>query len=136
MTEAEIEALVRAARQIRERAYAPYSNYHVGAALLSEGGRVFTGVNVENSAYPTSMCAERNALATAVGAGQRRFRAVAIVTAVDDQGRPGTPCGACRQALWEFAPKLEVILAGPEGDARSIHSLAALLPDAFGPERL
>ena len=127
----EIDALVRAAREVRERAYAPYSGYRVGAALRAADGRIFTGVNVENCAYPTSMCAERNALAAAVGAGAREFGAVAVVTAGDEDGRPGSPCGACRQALAEFGVGLEVILATEDGTDYTVMGLHELLPHAF-----
>ena len=133
---AEIDALVSAARGVRDRAYAPYSGYQVGAALRAKDGRVFTGVNVENSAYPTSMCAERNALATAVGAGVREFAAVAVVTAADDDGRPGSPCGACRQALAEFGTGIDVILATDAGAEYTVLRLDQLLPHAFSGKNL
>jgi cytidine deaminase len=132
----EIDALVRAAREVRSRAYAPYSGYLVGAALRANDGRIFTGVNVENSAYPTSMCAERNALATAVGVGVRDFVAVAVVTAADDSGRPGSPCGACRQALAEFGLGVEVILATEDGNDYMVMGLDELLPHAFSGKNL
>ena len=131
-----VEALIREARAVRDRSYAPYSGYRVSAALRAEDGRVFTGVNVENSAYPTSMCAERNALGTAVGAGVRRFTAVAIVTERGKDGKPGTPCGQCRQALSEFGLDLTVYLAAPDGDDVIEAQLADLLPAAFTGESL
>ena len=136
LNSAEIDALVRAARGVRDRAYAPYSGYRVGAALRAKDGRVFTGVNVENSAYPTSMCADRNALATAVGVGVREFTAVAVVTAADDQGLPGSPCGACRQALAEFGIGVDVILATDEGPEYTVLRLDELLPRAFSGKNL
>lgn len=136
MPPAEVAALIEAARAIRPRAYAPYSNYRVGAALLAEDGRMFTGVNVENSAYPTCMCAERNAIGAAVTAGARRFTAVAVVTELDSKGQPGTPCGACRQALSELAADMVVYLAGPDGDAPIAIALTELLPRAFSAENL
>jgi cytidine deaminase len=126
----DIEALVRAAREVRANAWAPYSHYRVGAALLASDGRVFLGVNVENSAYPTSLCAEHGAIAAAVTAGARSFSAVAVVTQPKPGGQPGAPCGKCRQALAEFGTDLLVILAGAEGPATTV-SLAELLPRAF-----
>jgi cytidine deaminase len=107
----------------------------VGAALRADDGRIFAGVNVENGAYPTGLCAERAAIAVAVAAGARRFTAIAIVTAPNRHGRPAAPCGQCRQALAEFGLDLEVILAGPEGAAET-HALRALLPLAFTGEDL
>ena len=89
------QELLAKAREARENSYAPYSKYRVSAAIKTRDGRIFTGVNVENCAYPTSMCAERNALATAVGEGFREFEAVAIITPPDSDGNPGSPCGAC-----------------------------------------
>jgi cytidine deaminase len=122
------EKLVLAAREARERAYAPYSNYRVGAALLTEDGQVFTGCNVENAVYPAGNCAERVAIEKAVSEGNRRFVAIAVAT---DNG--GTPCGVCRQVMNEFAPNLIVILADAEGITSEM-PLQALLPHAFGPK--
>ncbi len=132
---AEHEALVREARAVRERAYAPYSRFQVGAALRAVDGRIFAGVNVENGAYPTGLCAERAAIAAAVAAGARRFEAVAIVTAPNRHGRPAAPCGQCRQALAEFGLDLDVVLAAPDGPAE-VHGLRALLPLAFSGDDL
>jgi cytidine deaminase len=125
-----LPALLRAAARVRARAYAPYSAYHVGAAVLA-GGRIYAACNVENSAYPLSVCAERNAVAMAVAAGARRIDAVAIVGGRD---RPSAPCGGCRQVLAEFcAPDAPVVYASPDG--QSVHTnIRALLPAAFGPE--
>ncbi len=130
MMRADERALVEAAKEVRPRAYAPYSRYQVGAALRAEDGRIFAGVNLENSAYPTGLCAERAALAAAVSAGARRFSAVAIVTTPNAAGRPAAPCGQCRQALAEFGLEMTVLLAGPEGEPER-HTLRALLPLAF-----
>lgn len=127
----QIQTLVARARQARERAYAPYSRYRVGAALLSASGDIFEGVNVENAAYPTSICAERAALFSAVSGGQRRFTALAVVT-----DNAGSPCGACRQVLAEFGLELRVILADRQGSIRRQTTVAELLPDAFGPADL
>lgn len=131
LTSAEQAQLIEAARQVYENAYAPYSHYQVGAALLSTSGRVFTGCNVENAAYPASICAERSAITTAVSEGERQFSAIAVVTRDG-----GTPCGICRQVLNEFAPEIVVIIANAQGEVLMIESLNALLPHGFGPANL
>lgn len=130
-TAEQIDDLVEAARRVRGNAYAPYSRFPVGAAVLA-GGRVFTGVNVENASYPLSVCAERSAVAAAVAAGERRMDAVAVV-AGDREGTP--PCGGCRQVLNEFGPEMLVVSVSAAGVRRTWH-LPALLPDAFGPGAL
>ena len=127
MTAKQAARLLRRARAARRRAYAPYSRFRVGAALLAGDGTVTTGTNIENSSYGLTICAERVALQTAVAAGQRRFRGLAVVAAGP---RLVTPCGACRQVLAEFAPDLEVILARPRG-AGERRRLSELLPEAF-----
>lgn len=125
------QALQAAARAAKERAYAPYSTFRVGAALLASDGTVFQGCNVENASFGLTVCAERVAIQTAVAAGVTSFRAVAIAT---DKDVPVPPCGACRQVLREFAPDLQVVL---EQDPEPIVvSLAELLPRSFGPEDL
>jgi cytidine deaminase len=131
LDEAALEGLVEAARAVREQAYAPYSGFAVGAALLS-GGRVFSGVNVENASYPISVCAERNAVAAMVAAGGHSVDAVAVVT---DGATPTPPCGGCRQCLWEFGPEAVVLAVTLKGD-RARWPLAELLPHAFGPSDL
>ena len=131
LDEGALEGLVEAARAVREQAYAPYSRFAVGAALLA-GGRVFTGVNVENASYPISVCAERNAVAAMVAAGGRRVDAVAVVT---DGDTPTPPCGGCRQCLWEFGPEAVVLAVTLKGE-RARWPLAELLPHAFGPSDL
>jgi cytidine deaminase len=125
-------ALLRAATRARTNAYAPYSGFQVGAAVLA-GGRIFAAGNVENSAYPLSVCAERNAVGMAVAAGHRRIEAAAIVAG---ESRPGAPCGGCRQVLAEFcSPDAPVIYASTNG--RSVTTnVGALLPDSFGPADL
>lgn len=125
------QKLIDLAIEARELAYAPYSNYRVGAALLARSGKIYTGVNVENAAYPTGICAERVAVFKAVSEGQREFIALAVVT-----GNGGTPCGACRQVMAEFGLDLTVVIADAEGKLRQEASLAELLPGAFGPADL
>ena len=120
--------LIQLALEARERAYAPYSNYQVGAALVTPSGRYFTGANVENAAYPTSMCAERVAIFKAVSEGKREFVALAVVTS-----KGGTPCGACRQVMAEFGLDTVVLIADAEGNLRQEARLSELLPGAFGP---
>jgi cytidine deaminase len=128
-SEAAIEELVAAAAAAREQAYAPYSGFPVGAALLA-GGRVFTGVNVEIASYPISVCAEHNAVAAMVIGGERTIDAIAVVTGAEE---PTPPCGGCRQALWEFGRDALVVCA-TTGGARTTSTMRELLPDAFGPE--
>jgi len=123
--------LVQAALEARRWAYAPYSNYPVGAALLTASGKIYDGVNVENAAYPTGMCAERVAVFKAVSEGERQFTAVAVVTA-----NGGMPCGACRQVLSEFGKDTRVLIANDQGDLVLETSLDKLLPSAFGPTDL
>jgi cytidine deaminase len=128
----DVDALVAAARAARERAYAPYSNFLVGAAVTDDG-EVFGAPNIENASYQLSVCAERNACAVAVAAGHRRIQAVAVVGSGDS---PTPPCGGCRQVLYEFGgPGLTVICESPSGE-RTIWSLEELLPAAFGPADL
>ena len=123
--EANQSELLEAARAARENAYAPYSGFRVGAAALGEDGRIYTGVNVENTSYGLTVCAERNAVAAAVAAGNRRVRAVAIST-----DRPGTmPCGACRQVIREIGPDAVVIVDGePEP---KLYTAKDLVPGSF-----
>ena len=119
-------ALMAAARRARRRAYAPYSRYPVGAAVLAADGTVFTGANIENASYGLSMCAERVAIFAAAAAGHRRIRAVAVATG---SPKPASPCGACRQVMVEFGVET-VYLAGPRGPHREWR-FRDLLPDAF-----
>lgn len=124
------EKLVEAARQARLRAYAPYSHYQVGAALLVGSGAIFTGCNVENAAYPACICAERVAATRSISEGEHDFVAIAVVTS-----NGGTPCGVCRQVLNEFAPDMLVIVADLERIIAE-YTLVDLLPDGFGPHHL
>ena len=118
--------LVRRAREVMRNAYAPYSNFHVGAAIEADDGTIHVGCNVENASYGLTICAERMAVGAAVAAGKRSLRRVAVVTAVEP---PATPCGACRQLLAEFGLDLEIIAAGPSTERR--WTLRQLLPEAF-----
>ncbi len=129
MTADAYQELVEAATAARERAYAPYSGFHVGAALLGESGRIYQGCNVENVSYGLTSCAERNAIFHAVAEGERRFTAVAVVTGAPT---PTPPCGACRQVLMEFAADgdMEVLMANLAGTRRQV-PLSALLPESF-----
>lgn len=111
----------------RNHAYAPYSKFAVGAALLTESGEIFTGCNVENASYGLTICAERAAVAAAVAAGFRKFAALAVAA---DTAEPVMPCGACRQVLAEFAPTLPISSSGRDG-AHSSHLLSALFPAPF-----
>jgi len=130
--EKRMPALLRAAARARKNAYAPYSGFAVGAAVLA-GGRIFAATNVENSAYPLSVCAERNAVAAAVSAGKKRIDAIAIV---GGSSRPAAPCGGCRQVLSEFAAAdTPVVYAAPNGQSVTT-TLEALLPASFGPRDL
>jgi cytidine deaminase len=121
-----IDALIAAAREVRTRAYAPYSKYRVGSAILTRTGKVFTGCNVENATYGATLCAERSAIAKMVAADERDPIVCVVVTAGP---HPGSPCGICRQVLSEFADDMRVVLVAQR--VRLETTLAALLPDAF-----
>lgn len=123
------DELIKRAKQARESAYAPYSNYRVGAAILSSDGEIFTGVNVENASYPAGICAERGAVSAAVAAGKRKFLAIAVYA-----GEGVTPCGICRQVLAEFGD-MWVITASDSAEPKSF-TLSALLPQTFGSANL
>ena len=125
------QTLIERALAVRRWAYAPYSHYHVGAALLAASGRIYDGINVENAAYGSSICAERTALVKAVSEGERQFEALAVVT---DNG--GSPCGSCRQMLAEFGLDMQVLLLNGEGAVVRETTLRDLLPDAFTPASL
>jgi cytidine deaminase len=125
------QKLVEAAMNARQWAYAPYSHYAVGAALLTASGRIYEGVNIENAAYPTGICAERVAVFKAVSEGERQFSAVAVVT---ENG--GTPCGSCRQVMAEFGLQTVVLIANAKGEILKEVTLNDLLPGAFGPKDL
>ena len=123
--------LVKIASQARGWAYAPYSKYQVGAAVLTDSGRIYDGVNIENAAYPLTICAERTAIFKAVSNGEMKFSAIAVVT---KDG--GTPCGSCRQVMAEFSPDMLVIVADAEGKVITEQKLSDLLPGAFRADKL
>ena len=127
-----LDGLVAAASEARERLYAPYSGFAVGAAILA-GGTTFVGVNIENASYPLSVCAERNAVASMVGSGQKKVLAVAVAT---NAKTPTPPCGGCRQVLWEFGDADTPVVAEGADGIRVRWRLGELLPDAFGPDDL
>ena len=131
MTENEITTLVEKAIAASQNAYALYSDYPVGAALQTPDGTIFTGCNVENASYPMTICAERTALVKAVSEGHRQFEAIAVVTR-----NGGSPCGMCRQMLYEFAPDLRVIIADMNGVIHEDLPLNDLLRLGFGPSKL
>jgi cytidine deaminase len=121
------EELIARATEVRENACANYSHYQVGAALVASSGRVYTGCNVENSTYGLTVCAERVALWKALSEGERKFTQIAVVTPSEP---PASPCGACRQLLWEYCGDIEIILANPQGFRKTLH-LAEIFPRPF-----
>jgi cytidine deaminase len=123
-----LDALVAAASEARERFYAPYSGFAVGAAILA-GGRTFVGVNIENASYPLSVCAERNAVGAMIVAGERKIDAVAVVAGGD--GGPSSPCGGCRQVLAEFADDEVPVVSEHVAGERVRWTIGELLPAAF-----
>lgn len=131
LTDEERGLLIHSANEIRQWAYAPYSGYAVGAALLAASGRVYTGVNIENAAYPSSICAERVAIFKAITEGEQQFAAIAVVTT-----NGGSPCGTCRQVMAEFGLDTIVIIADQAGKVIQETTVAGLLPGSFGPQDL
>jgi len=131
LSQSEKQSLIDLANTTRQRAYAPYSKYHVGAALQTKTGRIFTGVNVENAAYPHTMCAERVAIFKAVSEGEKEFEVIVVAT---DNG--GSPCGGCRQVLAEFGLDTLVLIANGAGELLKELTVKELLPEAFTPEHL
>ena len=143
MEEKLIQELAAKALAARKHAYAPYSHFCVGAALLCEDGTVFTGCNIENAAYPVGICAERTAFAKAISEGYRSFTALAIAGAADERSGSDrcSPCGLCRQFIREFAaPDFPILVFAADEDGTvtdyTVYSLAQLLPDSFGPDAL
>jgi cytidine deaminase len=131
LSDEERHALIDLANEARRRAYAPYSNYHVGAALRTRSGRIFTGCNIENAAYPTSICAERVAIFKAVSEGEREFEVIAVATP-----NGGSPCGGCRQVMAEFGLGMVVLIGDSEGRLVQETTVGGLLPGAFMPKDL
>jgi cytidine deaminase len=131
LTDEERRALIDLANEARRRAYAPYSNYPVGASLRTKSGRIFTGCNVENAAYPTGMCAERVAIFKAVSEGEKEFEVIAVATS-----NGGSPCGGCRQVMAEFGLDTVVLICDSEGRQLQETTVAGLLPGAFTPKDL
>jgi len=131
LTIEEKQSLIDLANAARQRAYAPYSNYPVGAALRTKTGRMYTGVNVENAAYPHTMCAERVAIFKAISDGEKEFEVISVVT---DNG--GSPCGGCRQLMAEFALDMIVLMADGNGKLIKETTVGELLPEAFTPNHL
>ena len=131
LTQQEKQSLVELANTVRQHAYVPYSKYPVGSALRTRSGRLFTGVNVENAAYPQTMCAERVAIFKAVSEGEKDFEVIAVVT---DNG--GSPCGGCRQVMAEFGLDTIVLLADGRAHIVKETTVRELLPEAFTPEHL
>lgn len=127
LTNEKRQELVKKSVEARHQAYVPYSKYAVGAALLTDSGRIYPGVNVENAVYPLTICAERVAVFKAVSEGETRFSAIAVVTK-----NGGTPCGACRQVLAEFGLETIVLIANLEGELVLETTVGDLLPHAFG----
>jgi cytidine deaminase len=126
-----MNTLVKAAIAASHNAYAPYSNFPVGAAILAADGSIYSGCNVENASYPATICAERTALVKAVSEGQREFTSIVVVTRSG-----GSPCGICRQMLYEFAPDMNVIVATLDGDVLYEMPLHDMLAHGFGPKEL
>ena len=131
LEQAKKQELIQVAKQARQWAYAPYSNYRVGAALLTASGRIYDGVNIENAAFPVTICAERVAVFKAISNGEHEFAAIAVVTR-----NGGMPCGSCRQVMAEFAPDLAIIVADETGQVTGETTLTELLPHAFRPDSL
>lgn len=131
LTNEEKQSLIDLANEARRLAYVPYSNYPVGAALRTKSGRIFTGVNVENAAYPQTMCAERTAIFKAVSEGEREFEVIAVVT-----NNGGSPCGGCRQVMAEFGLDTVVLFGNGQGELVKETTVNELLPEAFTPKHL
>ena len=131
LTNEERQALIDLANTARQHAYVPYSNYPVGSALRTKTGRIYTGVNVENAAYPHTMCAERVAIFKAISDGEKEFEVISVVT---DNG--GSPCGGCRQVMAEFALDMIVLMADGNGKLIKETTVSELLPEAFTPNHL
>ena len=135
-----IQQLIREAFSALEYAYVPYSGFKVGAALLTESGKIYTGGNIENAAYTPSNCAERTAFFKAVSEGEKKFSAIAVIGGHKD-ARPEEfgyfyPCGVCRQVMMEFCAGDFLIILGRQDSSYKTYTLSGLLPEGFGPEKL
>jgi cytidine deaminase len=128
----DINELINKAKNAREYSYSPYSRFKVGAALKTKNGMVFTGCNIENSSYSLSICAEREAIFKAISAGERNLDTIAIVT---DSDKLTTPCGACRQVMWEFSKDMTVVVANLKGEKKEF-KIKELLAHPFGKDTL
>ena len=131
LTNEERQALIKLAVEVRKYVYVPYSNYPVGAAVRTKSGKIYTGVNIENAAYPHTMCAERVAIFKAVSEGETEFDVIAVVT-----NNGGSPCGGCRQVMAEFGLDTIVLIADGDGSLHKELTVAELLPEAFTPKHL
>ena len=128
----EFKKLIKEAEKARKRAYTPYSKFKVGAAVLSTGGKIFTGCNIENASFGMSVCAERVAIFKAISEGSTKFEAIAVI---GDTDKPCSPCGACRQVISEFGEEIFLIMVNLKGDVK-IKKIGELLPEAFGKKDL
>ncbi len=128
----EFKKLIKEAEKARKRAYTPYSKFKVGAAVLCDDGKIFTGCNIENASFGMSVCAERVAIFKAVSEGSTKFEAIAVI---GDTDKPCSPCGACRQVISEFGEDIPLIMANLKGDVK-IKKIGDLLPEAFGKKDL
>jgi len=126
------EKLVKEAEKVRKKAYTPYSKFKVGAAVLSDDGKIFTGCNIENSSFGLAVCAERVAVFKAISEGSTKFEAIAVI---GDTVKPCSPCGSCRQVISEFGEDIPLIMANLKGDVK-IKKIKELLPEAFGKKDL
>lgn len=135
MTDNERQSLIQAALNVRENAYAPYSGFYVGAALLTESGKLFTGTNVENSSFPVGVCAERSAFAAAISSGERKFTAICVTGEKKNNSLLAAdycmPCGMCRQFMTEFCAKDFEIISAKTPDDFQVYHLSELMPGAF-----
>lgn len=131
LSDEKVKELIQIAQEIRNNAYAPYSDYKVGSALLTKSGKIYTGVNIENAAYPLSVCAERTAMFKAISEGERDFDMIVIATK-----NGGSPCGACRQVMIEFAPEMIVISTDDLGNISMRATVNEILPGAFNSKKL
>lgn len=131
LSDTQKQDLIQIALKARKWAYVPYSKYPVGAALLTHSGKIYDGVNIENAAYPVTVCAERTAVFKAVSEGEKEFKAIAVVT-----DNAGSPCGSCRQVLAEFGLDTIILLGDKDGNLVMETSVNELLPEAFTPKKL